>query len=656
LDFAEVGDSKVTWELNRHQHLVTLAKAYRLTGDEKFATELFRQWRDWHEENPYPIGINWASSLEVAFRSLSWIWVYFLLADSAVMPSGFRAEWLRSMAVSGRHIDTYLSTYFSPNTHLLGEAVALFFIGTLCPEIPTARRWQDRGWKIVLQEAKRQVRSDGLHFEQSTYYHVYALDFFLHAAVLASDNEIAVPEEFDGVLQRMLDALAVLARSGSVPRLGDDDGGRLFDPSRNRASHMFDPLATGAVLFGRGDFKTLASGPREETLWLLGASGLEEFDRIPATLPLQNSVALRASGLYVMTGDDPNRQLVIDAGPQGADTAGHGHADALSVTASSEHGDLLIDSGTFEYVGNNTERNRFRGTRAHNTLMIAGRDQCEPRGPFGWESLPNVQAEGWIAGKLFDLFVGSHDGYSRLPNPVVHRRFVFSLKSGFWLVRDQALGFGEYQLDLFWHLAQDLRQLRSKEELYVGEKRGLRFVTVEGNRWTRSLDEQADSPVYGRKGKHSVLHFATRAQLPAEFVILLLPLAGAESSEHKLTTISAPSSPVVGYRYQYAKDQHSMFFGQGKAWKLDGWSSDAEFVYSARVGEAPVHTLICCNATYVDFGERRIVSAKRPVLRCEIVGGERFEVTSSDPESAVVDNEAWKSIVNGSPQLAGKLS
>ena len=252
------------------------------------------------------------------------------------MPSGFRAEWLRSLAVSGRHIDTYLSTYFSPNTHLLGEAVALFFIGTLCPEIPTARRWQERGWKIVLQEAKRQVRSDGLHFEQSTYYHVYALDFFLHAAVLASDNEIAVPEEFDGILQRMLDALAVLARSGSVPRLGDDDGGRLFDPSRNRASHMFDPLATGAVLFGRGDFKTLAGGPREETLWLLGASGLEEFDRIPATLPLQNSVALRASGLYVMTGDDPNRQLVIDAGPQGADTAGHGHADALSLTASSE--------------------------------------------------------------------------------------------------------------------------------------------------------------------------------------------------------------------------------------------------------------------------------------------------------------------------------
>ena len=79
LDFAEVGDSKVTWELNRHQHFVTLAKAYRLTGSPRFADEVLRQWRHWWAENPYPRGINWASSLEVSFRSLSWLWTFHLL-------------------------------------------------------------------------------------------------------------------------------------------------------------------------------------------------------------------------------------------------------------------------------------------------------------------------------------------------------------------------------------------------------------------------------------------------------------------------------------------------------------------------------------------------------------------------------------------------
>ena len=60
--------------------------------------------------------------------------------------------------------------------------------------------------------------------------------------------------------------------------------------------HLLDPLATGAVLFGRGDFKSIAGSPREETLWLLGEAGLEEFSRLPAIAPKRNSIALQASG------------------------------------------------------------------------------------------------------------------------------------------------------------------------------------------------------------------------------------------------------------------------------------------------------------------------------------------------------------------------
>jgi hypothetical protein len=104
LNFNEVGDSKVTWELNRHQHLVTLAKAYRLTGKEEFAKELFDQWFGWQHQNPYPIGINWASSLEVAFRAISWLWVWNLLADTPVVPSSFYPAFFQQLSVSGQHI------------------------------------------------------------------------------------------------------------------------------------------------------------------------------------------------------------------------------------------------------------------------------------------------------------------------------------------------------------------------------------------------------------------------------------------------------------------------------------------------------------------------------------------------------------------------
>src|SRR5581483_10740843 len=344
LNFDEVGDSKVTWELNRHQHFVTLAKAYRLSERREFADEIFRQWRNWHTSNPYPIGINWASSLEVAFRSISWIWTYQLLVNTPGLPAAFKQDWLRALWRSGRHIETYLSTYFSPNTHLLGEAVGLFFIGTMCPEIASADRWQQRGWEIIVNQAKRQVHPDGLHFEQSVYYHVYALDFFLHAAVLATLNGIELPKEFERTLERMLDVLATFGRAGNPPALGDDDGGRLFDPRRNRAEHMLDPLATGAVLFARGDFKFLAREPREETLWLLGEEGVAEFDKLPEKPPSYDSLGFPQGGLYVMAGA-PGEQLVIDAGPQGSLAAGHGHADALSVCVNSGGRNLLVDPG-----------------------------------------------------------------------------------------------------------------------------------------------------------------------------------------------------------------------------------------------------------------------------------------------------------------------
>jgi hypothetical protein len=660
LDFAEVGDSKVTWELNRHQHLVTLAKAYRLTGDQNFAAELFRQWEHWHAKNPYPIGINWASSLEVAFRSLSWIWVYFLLADSAALPMSFRRSWLRSLAISGRHIEKYLSTYFSPNTHLLGEAVALFFIGVLCPEISSAARWQQRGWEIIQQQAARQVRADGFHFEQSSYYHVYALDFFLHSAVLASLNHVPLPAEFDSAMRRMLEALATLARSGAVPRLGDDDGGRLFDPSRNRAAHLLDPLATGAVLYQRGDFKKIAGGPREETLWLLGEAGIEEFENLPEASPSQDSAAFPATGLYVMAGSNPQRQFVVDAGPQGADTAGHGHADALSLTASVSGQEVLIDPGTFEYVGVNSDRDRFRGTRAHNTLLIAGRDQADPKGPFGWQRLPKIQAEGWISGKTFDLFVGSHDGYARLAQPVFHRRFVFALKSGFCLVRDLALGQGEYDLDLAWHIAPHLQAPDSGKDVFVGDHAGLRFVTAEGHGWARAVEEFSHSPVYGQQEKHSELHFATKAKLPAEFVTLLVPFAGESHNEHSLTGVAAESSPidtstVVAYRYRAAGQEHSVFFGQGEPWKLQDWSSDADFLYVRQAGSA-LAEIIACNASFVERDTRKLLTAQRPVLRCEIIAGDPLEVVCSDPEAVTVDREAWRASGKGDPQLVIKLS
>jgi len=622
LDFASVGDAKVTWELNRHQHFVMLAKAYRLTNDHRFARELMDQLRDWHEENPYPRGINWASSLEVAFRSLSWLWVYFLLEGTPAMNADFRKQWLGMIAQSARHIELYLSTYFSPNTHLLGEAVALLFVGTLCPELHSSKRWQRRGWETVLRESQRQVRPDGFYFEQSTYYHVYALDLFLHAGVLSSLNEMPFPPEYNPTLERMLDALAVLCRAGAPPRWGDDDGGRVFDPRRNRAENLRDPLATGAVLFRRGDFKYLASHPREETLWLLGEQGLAEFDRIDSIPPKMKSVTLRDAGFYVLSSGKANLQAIVDAGPQGALAAGHGHADALSLTLHAEGHELLIDPGACEYVGPGTERKEFRVTAAHNSLELNGRSQAEPKGPFAWERLTNARAESWITGETFDFFVGSHDGYSQPDNSVVHRRSVFFRKPKFWLVRDLVLGTGEHQIDVRWHLSVGLPLPSETEGGFIcqGENAGISILCPIKRPWSKFVEQVQYSPAYGLKQAASAVRFSTVTTLPSEFATLLAPTAvsqGYMDTHGVLRQVSASPRTSV-YHFTDNTEEHCFVFCGEENWVFEGWKSDAEFLYSCG-GNGKLSLLILCNGTYVEFRGKEVVSSPKRLSCCEII-------------------------------------
>ena len=622
LDFASVGDAKVTWELNRHQRLVTLAKAYRLADDQRFASELIDQWRHWERENPYPRGINWASSLEVAFRSLSWLWVYFLLEGTPAMTPEFREQWLRAMARSGRHIENFLSTYFSPNTHLLGEAVALLFIGTLCPELRSASRWKRRGWEIVLRESKRQVRPDGFYFENSTYYHVYALDFLLHAGVLASLNNMPFPPEYDRRLERMLDALAVLCRAGCPTRWGDDDGGRVFDARRNRAEHLTDPLATGAVLFGRGEFKMLAGELREETLWLLGEKGVAGFDLIEAKQPGMGSLALTETGLYVMSCNEGKLQAVIYAGPHGALAGGHGHADALSLTLHAEERELLGDPGTCEYAGAGTERDQFRGTAAHNTVQLNGRNQSEPNGPFSWERLTNSKAENWINGQTFDLFVGSHDGYSQPDIPAIHRRWVFFRKSKFWLVRDLMLGTGTHRLDSRWHLNPELYPSRSDEGRYFfpGKAGGIALFSPEGQGWSKIEERGSWSAVYGMKEHATDVRFTTVTTLPAEFATLLAPIGMlSEDSDAQARLMRVSTSPgMSAYRFVDHREEHCFIFAQDKSWMFHEWKSDAEFLCCCSTN-GKLNLLVFCNGTHVEFRGNTIVSSPKRVLRCEIV-------------------------------------
>jgi hypothetical protein len=618
LNFDEVGDHKVTWELNRHQHLVTLGKAWRLTGQEKYVTELIKQWYAWQIANPYPLGINWGSSLEVAFRSLSWIWVGALIAACPIVPENFKTDLLNALALNGRYIEKYLSTYFSPNTHLLGEAVALFFIGTLCPQIESVERWRTEGWRIVVQEADRQVRSDGVYFEQSLYYHVYALDFFLHARLLAARNGMEIPASFDQVLGKMLDVLRAVSQTGPPDSFGDDDGGRLFNARRNRAEHLTDSLAIGAMMFQREELKPSAK-LTEESIWLFGEKAISFLkEDEPSSRPHLKSISFPTGGIYVMASSGKSeQQMVIDAGPQGIGHSGHGHADALSVRVSLNGRRWLVDPGAFCYMGQ--ERNLFRGTGAHNTMLVDGVDQAIPEGPFAWSSLPNVQADRWIEGETFTLFAGNHTGYSRLPDPVLHRRFIFHLHDGFWLVRDVVEGQETHQLEVSWHFASDLEVVQVGEAFVAQPQQDVRLALLptRDSGWTSEMKSGFASPAYGQKGPAAILVSRTRVRLPVEHATLIAPLLHASGEPGTLRSISTLSSGVHAYRYDGLGKSHLLIFAESEhSWSFGPWTSDARFVY-CQLGDNCVTHFILCDGSMATLKGQSVFANREKVERLE---------------------------------------
>jgi hypothetical protein len=435
LDFERAGDHKIIWEINRHQHLVLLAQAWQLTGAPEFTREIESQLQSWWGANPYGYGINWASALEVAFRAFSWIWAFHLAGDA--MSQSFRRRFLESLYTHGRHLAGNLSVYFSPNTHLLGEVVALNAIGALFPDFPRAARWRREAGEMVRAQMKTQVQADGSHFERSSYYHVYALDMLLFPAAI----EKMPPDYLDG-LARMAEYLdALLGPQRRLPFFGDDDGGRLFHPYGPRDRFG---CASIAALHGAGE-----SYAQIGAWWLAGRALAPPAQ---PTLTSRGSRFFENVGIAIMESGD--MQLIADAGPFGAGSGGHSHSDTLSFVLRLGDEDLLIDAGTYTYVAEPHWRNWFRGSAAHNTVRIDGLDQAAPAGPFRWTDKPDVQVIAWDTNHECDFLAAicRYRGFEHL------RRIQFVKPSLIVVVDDITGPPGEHLVEQFWHSGEPVTE------------------------------------------------------------------------------------------------------------------------------------------------------------------------------------------------------
>jgi hypothetical protein len=460
-----VGNIKYLWEPNRHLDLVTLAQAYALKRGAAHLAGV-REWLEsWLDQCPYPQGINWASSLEVAIRLINWSLTWQLVGgEESELFAGddgrrFRQRWLESIYRHVFFIDRFYSRYSSANNHLIGEASAVFVAAQTWPCWDDLQTWGEKARGLLCEQIELQTHDDGVNKEKAVSYQQFVLDFFILAALAGRGAGSAMPERYWQSVERMLEFIyAIMDCKGNVPSFGDADDGYVTRLSREPGFMPFSSLlATGAVLFGRGDFAAKSGHLDDKTRMLVGEGEwrtLAGTGRAGASRP---RLVFPEGGYFVLGRDlETEREVraVIGAGPLGyLSIAAHGHADALSLVLSIAGREMLVDPGTYSYHTNPEWRRYFRGTAAHNTVQVDGADQSIQGGNFMWMRHAHARCTHLASVHSHEEFVGEHDGYLRLADPVLHRRSV-RLEEGRIVVEDQLTCAGAHDVERHWHFSE----------------------------------------------------------------------------------------------------------------------------------------------------------------------------------------------------------
>lgn len=432
------GDVKFIWELNRLQLLQVLAAA----GASDSAAEILESWM---QANPPFDGINWASCVEAASRVVSLLVLLNLASPKLRCRLDVPAR--RFLAAHTYWIARYPSLHSSANNHRVAELASLLLASVCAPGLPRSFVYVAESLRGLEQVALSLFHPDGVGAEQSPTYAAYSLEWFAIAGLAAE----SVGRPFSADMRSRLYAAALHLRtimddSGRVPRVGDDDGGRvLVSRLPQEDKYVASVLAFVARWLGEPALQPPSSDPhlRDQFAVEMQSECAQNAGTPTDAVDVRKRLAVPVLkvfpyGGYTIARTATERGTLLtmfDHGPLGfGSIAAHGHADALAIWLHWGDEPILVDAGTYLYHSGAQERDLFRGTCAHNTLSVEDADQSLIAGPFNWSR----HARTRVVARTARSIIAEHDGYVRRFG-VIHRRDL-SFHGNILVIDDRLIG------------------------------------------------------------------------------------------------------------------------------------------------------------------------------------------------------------------------
>lgn len=417
-------DMSALWNFNLHyfEYLFPLVKAWKDSGDNNYLEKTFEIISGWINCNPIGENPAWAS-YPVSLRIINWINYYGYTAEN--MPDEFRKTFLESLHSQYAYLSRHLEKDLLGN-HYFEDLKSLVFAAIFFKDEAAFNRILP----VFKAECKEEILPDGMHFELSPMYHKIIFEGMLRVA-LALRKAGKPDSEIESYLQPMLD-VAYSFEEGleRVP---------LFNDGGNNVAKNLDALLITA-------------------------------DRYLGLKPcLRNR--LESSGFYIFKRETNGHtwKLIVDAGQPGPEyIPGHAHCDAMSYELFRDGKPVVVNCGTYAYQCK--ERNFFRSTAAHNTVMIDGVEQSQFWGEFRLAKRSSIKV----------LKVTDNSILMALTNQKgkkAEREIVFSDKL---TVTDRSYGHG---LRSYIHLAEEISVSHNAEETilkqdYAADFGGKRNITV----------------------------------------------------------------------------------------------------------------------------------------------------------------------------------
>lgn len=459
---AALADLKCVWEPSRFAWAFALTRDHVRSQGRSQAARLFWQTlAEWDAQNPYGLTPQWICGQEGTFRLMAWLFAALVTGRDAPPDTASLARLTELVWYTGRHIDeNILYARSQKNNHAISEAVGLWTIGLMFPELRSADAWRRRGRAVLGEEISRQLYADGSYVQHSLVYHRVMLDDLLWAVALGRSAGEPV-DELSEPLRRATDWLREMVdpKSGAAPNYGSNDGASVL-PLSSCDYRDFRPTLQAAHFALQGE-RCLAPGPWDEKLvWLFGPEALES----PVTLRARSrSFAATDGGYYTLAGERSWGMCRVHTYRDRP-----GQADMLHFDLWFDGQNVLRDAGSYHYFAPQPWHGYFASTAAHNTIEIDGQDQMV-RGPnflwLRWTRAKLLECKHSADGQLGWL-VGEHYGYARLAGRVTHRRSILRIQDSYAVI-DDVRGRGRHEAVLRWRLINS--EWRERADGWVAE-------------------------------------------------------------------------------------------------------------------------------------------------------------------------------------------